>query len=219
MRFNLASDWGQVFVGDTVEFVVTLQNVGDAAGGSSPFVAPRRNAKLEALADAAPVNDLVITDELNPAFEIVEATSSNLTVTTTGQKVEAKRATLAGGETVTLSIKVRARDVDVSGKTVLNQAMLSYASGSQPLFSNVVAVKIVAKVAPTPTAAPTEVPTATVAPTAVPGSEVAQLSETKEELGTKLPATSGGTPLWGFVLLGFTLMLHSVRVHRARIRI
>ncbi len=40
-----------------------------------------------------------------------------------------------------------------------------------------------------------------------------------KELGNKLPATSGGYPLWLAPLLGLGLLLHTIRVRRARMRI
>lgn len=215
LRFNLNSDWGQVFVGDTFEYVITLQNVGDAAGGSSPLAGRARKPNIEKMQDIAPINDVVISDELNPLLEIVEATANGMKVSTDGQKVEAQRATLAGGELVTVKIKVRARAIDVSGKMVLNQASLTYKDEADRQFSNIVAVKIVTKDAPTATPAPTAVPTATTPP-------VEAKSATTEfvEQGTQeLPKTSGGAPLGGVMLLGFTMLLRSVRLRRARTRI
>jgi hypothetical protein len=96
IRFNLKSDWGQVFVGDTFEYVITLQNVGQEAGGSSPMMSQSRSSsKVEAMRNIAPLNNVVISDDINAAFEIVDATGDGLTVKTTGQKVEATRAVLA----------------------------------------------------------------------------------------------------------------------------
>ncbi len=218
LRFNLASDWGQVFVGDTLEFVVTLQNAGSDVGGSSPMMPQSRPVKLEALLDAPPIHDVVITDELDPHFEIIEATANGLAVTTDGQKVEATRGTLAGGETVTLTIKVRARDVEPSGLTVTNQARLTYRDESQPIFSNIVDVTIMPKALPTATPAPTAMPTPTTEPI-LQAAGAAPVIAPPEELGESLPQTSGGAPIAGVVLLGLTLLLRSVRVHRARVRI
>lgn len=217
MRFNLNSDWGQVFVGDTFEFVVTLQNAGADAGGSLPISPNSRRTKLNAPENAPPVKDVVITDELNPVFEIIEASGTGLSVKTDGQKVEATRATLAGGELVTLRIKVRAKPVDVNGKSVLNQASLRYTGTNNTIFSNVVAVKIMERVAPTATPVPTDVPpTATPEPIAPAGGTPPAVTP---DLGNELPETSDGTPVAGFVLLGLTLLLHSIRAHRARVRI
>ncbi len=217
LRFNLNSDWGQVFVGNTFEYVITLQNVDNAAGGTSPFSPRARKPILEKMLDIPAINDVVISDELNPLLEIVDVSASGLKVTTKDQKVEAVRATLAGGETVTVKIKVRARSVDVSGKMILNQASLTYKNAEQTLFSNVVAVKVVTRNVPTPTAAPTVAATSTPEPPAK--AEVA--AATLEPFGEKaeLPHTSGGAPVWGVVLLGLTMLLHSIRVHRARVRI
>ena len=108
--------------------------------------------------------------------------------------------------------------IDPNDTVVHNQATLRYRGNDQLVFSNVVAVKIVTKDAPTATAAPTNVPTtAPTVPVQIAGGE--PVSAPPEELGTKLPHTSGGIPLSGFVLLGLTLLLHSIRSHRARIRI
>jgi hypothetical protein len=222
IRFNLKSDWGQVFVGDTFEYVVTLQNVGKEAGGSSPLMSSGGRNKVEAMRNIQPLQNVVIGDDINPAFEVLEASGTGLTVKTNGQKVEATRATLAGGEEVKLRIKVRARSRDVLPVTISNQATLLYTGLSHNVFSNIVDIVVAAKNAPTATVAPTDVPT--VAPTdapkaagAVPG-DVPPAAK-PEELGKDLPQTSGGVPLFGFVLLGLTLLIHSLRAHRSRVRI
>jgi hypothetical protein len=211
-----------VFVGDTFEYVVTLQNVGQEAGGSSPMMSPARRTKLEAMRNIEPLRDVVITDDINPAFEVLDATGEGITVKTNGQKVEATRSVLAGGEEVKVRIKVRARPRDVLPVTISNQATLLYSGLSHNLFSNIVDIIVAAKNAPTPTAAPTTAPTAapSLAPQAAGGTPPEVPPPAKpEELGDKLPNTSGGIPLSGFVLLGLTLLLHSIRAHRARVRI
>ncbi|HEY0734876.1 MAG TPA: hypothetical protein VGD69_08195, partial [Herpetosiphonaceae bacterium] len=223
IRFNLKSDWGQVFVGDTFEYVITLQNVGQEAGGSSPMMSQSRSgSKVEAMRNIAPLNNVVISDDINAAFEIVDATGDGLTVKTTGQKVEATRAVLAGGEEVKVTIKVRARPSNVLPVTISNQATLLYTGLPINVFSNIVDITVAAKNAPTATAAPTNVPTNTpaIGTNAAGGTppEVPQPAP-PEELGTDLPNTSGGIPLYGFVLLGLTLLLHSIRAHRSRVRI
>jgi hypothetical protein len=222
IRFNLKSDWGQVFVGDTFEYVITLQNVGQEAGGSSPMMSPSRSSKVEALRNIAPLNNVVISDDINGAFEVIDATGEGLTVKTTGQKIEATRAVLAGGEEVKVRIKVRARPSDVLPVTISNQATLLYTGLPLNVFSNIVDITVAAKNAPTATAAPTNVPTNTPAVGTNSAGGTQQeipVPARPEELGTNLPQTSGGIPLYGFVLLGLTLLLHSIRAHRARVRI
>lgn len=218
LRFNLSSDWGQVFVGDTVTFVVTLQNAGNEAGGSSPLRARARAAKLEALQAAPPVHDVLITQQLNPNFELLEASGPGLSVTTDGQKIEARRDMLAGGETVELMIKARARDIGAAPLTTVNQAQLIYRDAEHPLFSNVVDVVIMPKALPTATPVLPAPPTSTTEPLMT-AAGAAPVITPPQELGESLPQTSGGTPLAGVVLLGLTLLLHSIRVHRARVRI
>jgi glycine/D-amino acid oxidase-like deaminating enzyme len=181
-----------------------------------------RRSKVEAMRNIQPLNNVVITDDINPAFEVLEASGNGLTVKTNGQKVEATRAVLAGGEEVKVTIKVRARPSDVLPVTISNQATLLYTGLPLNVFSNIVDITVAAKNAPTATAAPTRVPTNT--PLAGPGSaggtppDVPQPAK-PEDLGKNLPQTSGGVPLFGFVLLGLTLLLHSIRVHRSRVRI
>lgn len=219
-RFNLGTDWGQVFVGDEFEFVVTLQNAGDDVGGSWPTRRAERRTKLNAPENLPPMTNVVIADELDPAFEVLEATGNGLTIKSVGQRVEATRATLASGEIVTLRIKVRAISGEPGGKKVANQASLTYAEHQDQQFSNTVTVEIMTREQPTATPAPTDVATAT--PDASPAPAAAggepQIAP-PEALGSDLPHTSGGLPISGFVLLGLTLLLHSIRAHRERVRI
>ncbi len=210
-------------MGDTFEYVVTLQNVGKEAGGSSPLMSSGGRNKLEAMRNIQPLQNVVVGDDINPAFEVLEATGEGLTVKTNGQKVEATRSVLAGGEEVKLRIKVRARPRDVLPVTISNQATLLYSGLSHNVFSNIVDIVVAAKNAPTATAAPTDAPTAvpTLGAQSAAGGGPADVppAAKPEELGTKLPQTSGGIPLSGFVLLGLTLLIHSLRAHRSRIRI
>ena len=214
IRFNKQSDWGQVTAGETVVYTITLQHAAQAAGGSSPLL-PREHAQaqLGALQSSTPITDVLIVDELNDSLEPLAARGVGLDVQRDGQRVQATRARMDAGETAQLVIEARVR-ADTTLATIQNQASLRYAGLADAINSNVAEVTIAAPAQPTATAAP-EVPTA--APTAQPAGVA---SGEPADLGAALPDTSGGgLPLGGTLLLGLTLMLRSVRTHRARVRI
>lgn len=216
-RFNLQSDWGQAAIGETVVYTVTLQNAGLAAGGSAPIIA-KTMAKPASPPQGLPMTDIVIGDDLNEYLEPIEVRGIGLTASWDGQRIEATRAKLNSGETVQLVIAARVRH-DATLDTIQNQASLRYTGRDAAIFSNLVEVKVVRK-----DAAPSTTETAQAAAPSTRGPAGKAAETTKKaapaELGTQLPHTSGGSlPLSGILLLGLTLLIRSVRTHRARVRI
>ncbi|GAC1549998.1 MAG: hypothetical protein NVS2B7_26030 [Herpetosiphon sp.] len=61
--------------------------------------------------------------------------------------------------------------------------------------------------------------TAKPVPTGVSAAPPLAVAEQQVRNSDKLPATGGGVPLMGVVLLGLTMLVHSLRSHRTRVRI
>ncbi len=220
VRFNIQSDWGQVAAGDAVVYTITLQNAGHGTGGSSPLLPQTKGqAKLAALEQGPPMADVLVVDNLNDSLEPIEVSGIGITVKREGQYVQATRDAVEAGEIVKLVIKARVRS-NTSPQTLLNQAGLQYRGHSGTINSNVSELQIVLKAkaeAPAGTTAAVD-PTVPTAPASKPAG--GQPTTKPTALGAQLPHTSGGeVPLGGMILLGLTMLLHSVRAHRARIRI
>lgn len=108
----------QANIGDTVVFTVNVTNTG-----------------------GAPIDDVVVTDDINAALDVVQVTSTRGVVTVTGNRVEVAIGTMNPGETVTITITTRVSQRAVAGTTIPNVAVAaSPATGSVP--SNVVEVAI-----------------------------------------------------------------------------
>jgi hypothetical protein len=134
-----------------------------------------------------------------------------------------------------------------AGTILVAQGQLTYENADQPINSNIVTVQIVdeaqAEIAtatprftatsgPSPTAATAaQLPratgtsaaaTATAMPTQAAAGVAPQEPEatvTEEDEEAPLPATSTGVPLAGFVLLGMTLLIRTIRIKRSRERL
>jgi hypothetical protein len=174
---------------------------------------------VNALAQGTPLADVVLVDELNDSLELLGAQSTGMDVSRDGQKIKATRQHMAPGESAQVVLSVRVRQ-ETSLETIRNQASLRYAGLAEPIFSIVVEVKVVRTAAPT--AAPEETPQLAATAVAAPAGKGADAPPQSEpaDLGAQLPNTSGGSlPLSGILLLGLTLLIRSVRTHRARVRI
>jgi hypothetical protein len=137
---------------------------------------------------------------------------------------------------VEIAVRTKVKDGVQVGTRIVSQAEATFDGLSLPLHSNVVTVLIVGTelgpalpliqggtpsatpspsattTAVPPTATPTNAPTATAAATATPASPAGVST-------APLPATSQGIPISGFLLFGLTLLLRTVRLHRAQSRI
>ncbi|KPV52557.1 hypothetical protein SE17_14805, partial [Kouleothrix aurantiaca] len=149
-----------------------------------------------------------------------------------GNLITLNLASLGAQKGVEIAIRAKIKDGVEVGTRLVSQADATYDGLAAPLQSNVVTVLIVGEqlgpvvqaatpgstATATSTASPTSgaAATATAAPTRAP---TAQPTVTPKPPAPELPATSTGVPLSGFALLGLTLLLRTVRLHREQTRI
>jgi uncharacterized repeat protein (TIGR01451 family) len=221
----MASDWGSTFTGQEINYVIAFRNT---------------------RADAA-MNNVVITSALPENLQILDDKSDRGDTQLQGNTLTWNATTLQPGEGVEIAVRVKIKDqVDV-GTRIVSQAEATFDGLGLPLRSNVVTVLIVgselgpaaasiASIGDTPT--PTSTATATIVPTAVdtptssptdpPTAEIAAagaapispaVSPAASPIVAPLPATSSGFPISGFLLLGLTMLLRTVRIHRSQTRI
>jgi uncharacterized repeat protein (TIGR01451 family) len=218
--FRMASDWGSAFTGQEVNYVIAFRNT-------------RTSGTL---------TNLVITSALPDNLTILDKKADRGDPQTQGNQLTLRLDSLAAGQGVEIAIRTQIKDDVQVGTRIVSQAQATWDSLGLPLNSNVVTVLIVGSdfgpvvqigatatatstIAPTATTAPTA--TETPAPSATPAPPAVQAAApTKAPAGgvsnvgtAPLPETSAGVPIFGFALLGFTLMARTVRIHRAQTRI
>jgi len=215
----MASDWGSAFVGQEINYVIAVRNTRTSGA----------------------MNNLVITSALPENLTILEAKSARGDPKVAGNQVTFGLDALQPGEGVEIAIRVKIKDTVAVGTRIVAQAELTYTGLTLPARSNLVTVLIVgnalgpaapAAQASTATATATRTAgataTATTAPSATPPPtntpSATAVPPTPTAVGpaggtTPLPNTSSGVPIFGFALLGMTLMVRTVRLHRAQSRI
>jgi hypothetical protein len=222
----MQSDWGSAFPKQDVNYVIAVQNT-------------------RATGD---MRDLRISAAMPANLDVLEASASygtdpkltSVDPTVAGNDVSLKLNTLKPGEQVIIAIKTRVKAGVAAGTRIVSQADLTFAGIALPAHSNIVTVLIVGA-APTqaalaqaqatatassttasvtltasPSATATTTLTATPAPSATPTATAAAGAAPPR---APLPETSTGVPIFGFALLGMTMMLRTVRVHRAQSRL
>jgi uncharacterized repeat protein (TIGR01451 family) len=216
--FRMASDWGSAFAGQEVNYVIAVRNTRTSGA----------------------MNNLVITSGLPENLTILEAKSARGDPKVAGNQVTFGLDALGPGEGVEIAIRVKIKDTVAVGTRIVAQAELTYAGLALPARSNLVTVLIVGNAlgpaaqastatatttrtaGATATATGTTAPSATPLPTNTPSATAAPPTPTAVGPAggtTPLPNTSSGVPIFGFALLGMTLMVRTVRLHRAQSRI
>ena len=219
----MASDWGSAFPEQKVNYVIAVRN-NRVAGG----------------ANYANVN---ISSELPANLEVLNARADRGgDPAIKGNTISLKLATLAPGEGVEIVIETKVRASVAAGTTIVGQASLSADGLPLQAYSNVVSLLVVG--APPQQATATPIPAAsatapagaaTAAPTTINATAVATRAATVVATvaatpaptnvagggGTTptLPDTSAGVPLLGLLLLGMTMSVRTVRLHRDKSRV
>jgi hypothetical protein len=172
--------------------------------------------------------------------------SRNVAPTTTrmsSREVSLQFDTLKPGEYIFVAIETRVKEGVAVGTRIVNQAQLTFTGIKVPAYSNIATVLVVgtaptqvavvqatATVTPTLAATSTATPSATTtasattnaaspSPTAAPAPPTIPPAGATAAPRAPLPETSTGVPILGFMLLGMTMMLRTVRVHRAQSRL
>jgi uncharacterized repeat protein (TIGR01451 family) len=218
----MASDWGSAFTGQEVNYVIAFSNT-------------RTSGAL---------TNVAISSSLPENLDILETKSNRGDPQRQGNQLTLRLDTLPAGQGVEIAIRTKIKDDVQVGTRVVAQAVASFDGLALPLNSNVVTLLIVgsefgpalqaqptvapsatATTAPSATATAAATATATTAPSAT-SAPAATSAPTSAPAGGQpnvgaapLPATSSGVPIFGFTLFGLTLLLRTVRLHRAQTRI
>jgi hypothetical protein len=217
----MASDWGSAFTGQEVNYVIAFRNMHTSGA----------------------LTNLVISSALPDNLTVLDKKADRGDPQTQGNQLTLRLDSLPAGQGVEIAIRTKIKDDVQVGTRIVSQAQATWDGLALPLNSNVVTVLIVgsdsapvaqattALVATTASPTTTSAPTATATETATPAptATTAQQSitaPTKPPAGgatnvgaAPLPETSGGVPIFGFALLGFTLLARTLRIHRAQTRI
>jgi hypothetical protein len=235
IRFRIDSDWGSAFAGQEVFFTIVVGNPADAQALRDVTISSQIARNLEVLAaDSSAANDPAIgADNLvtlqldrigaGQTVEIVIQTRVRNDVAPDTTIVNQAQLLYAGRDRPLLSNVIPLLVVgDSAGSqagatpsaTPSGQASTAATAATPTVGTAQTATTATASVQPTSgtaqatttqQAAPTPTPTPLVAGG---GTEIAPL-----------PATSTGVPLMGFALFGLTLLVRTMRLHRARGRI
>jgi hypothetical protein len=223
----MQSDWGSAFPNQKVNYLIAAQNTRASGDMSELRIRTMMPANLEVLSASASYG-------VDPALKSIDPVVA-------GNEVSLKLDVLKPGEQVFIAIETRVKGTAVVGSQIVSQAELTFTGIKSMAFSNIVSVLVVgapptsqislAQGQATPTATMTQPPTATgtAAPTTQPtptATNVPPPSPTRAVAGAArpptsvpLPETSTGVPIFGFALLGMTMMLRTVRIHRSQSRL
>jgi uncharacterized repeat protein (TIGR01451 family) len=213
----MASDWGSQFVGQEINYVIAFRNTRTSGA----------------------ITNVVISSGLPENLEVLEAKADRGDPQLQGNALTLKLDSLQIDQGVEIAVRTRVKDGVQVGTRIVSQAEAIFDGLPLPLHSNVVTVLIVgtelgpalpliqggtpsATASPSATSTPlTSTATPTAAPTTAPtATATAVAAASPAGVGTApLPATSQGIPISGFLLFGLTLLLRTVRLHRAQSRI
>jgi hypothetical protein len=207
----MASDWGSAFTGQEVNFVIAFRNT-------------QKTGDLKNIRISSALPDNLELQE--PKSDVGEAQRQ-------GNLITLNLASLGPDKGVEITVRAKIKANVAIDTRLVSQAEATYDGLAQPLRSNIVTVLVVGQALarpaaelPTATGTRTSAPNATSSPGATTSALPTATSTTKPPLATptpkpapELPNTSTGIPLSGFALLGLTLLLRTVRLHRAQTRI
>ena len=213
----MRNDWGSQFTGEPVIYQIEFRNTHASETLNNVLIKSDLPENLHVISGTVQLDNQSGSSDLG---------SSN--------QVQVSLNKLEPGQGVKITIGTKIKD-DVQVDTrIVSQAQATYDGLAAPLNSNVVTVLVVGsnfgpviQAAATDTATPsaTSAPTATATATqsAAPSPTTPPVrgpAGASTNLGAApLPETSSGVPIFGFALLGFTLLVRTVRIHRAQTRI
>jgi uncharacterized repeat protein (TIGR01451 family) len=227
----MGSDWGSAFTNQEINYDILFRNT-------------RESGVINNLSiiSALPDNLLFVSATGGYGPDLSALTSIDPKVL--GSEISLSLSELNQGQWVKISIKTKVKDLVATGARIVSQAEATFDGLALPVRTKPVYVLIVgselgpsvplSQIAPSATPPPsaTLAPSATpsAVPTAVPSTTptplvVSDLSQPQNAAGgaivapAPLPATSQGIPISGILLLGLTLLLRTVRIHRAQSRI
>ncbi|MEP7190495.1 MAG: hypothetical protein ABI901_14995, partial [Roseiflexaceae bacterium] len=229
--FSMGSDWGSAFTSQEINYDILFQNT-------------RESGVINNLSiiSALPSNLLFVSASAGYGPELSTLTSIDPKVV--GNEISLTLNELNRGQWVKISIKTKVKDLVATGARIVSQAEATFDGLALPVRTKPVYVMVVgselgpslpliqggtpsATPAPSTTAQPSAAPS--VVPTAVPSATPTTFGVSDQSISPSaggaiiapapLPATSQGIPISGILLLGLTLLLRTVRIHRAQERI
>jgi uncharacterized repeat protein (TIGR01451 family) len=227
----MGSDWGSAFTGQEINYDILFQNT-------------RESGVINNLSiiSALPSNLLFVSASAGYGPDLSTLTSIDPKVV--GNEISLALNELNRGQWVKISIKTKVKDLVATGARIVSQAEATFDGLALPVRTKPVYVLVVgsdlgpslpliqggtpsATTLPSATALPIATPS--IVPTAVPSATPTVFVATDQSLSQNaggavvapapLPATSQGIPISGILLLGMTLLLRTVRIHRAQERI
>jgi fimbrial isopeptide formation D2 family protein/uncharacterized repeat protein (TIGR01451 family) len=229
--FSMGSDWGSAFTGQEINYDILFQNT-------------RESGVINNLSiiSALPSNLLFVSASAGYGPDL--STLTSIDPKAVGNEISLTLNALDRGQWVKISIKTKVKDLVATGARIVSQAEATFDGLAVPVRTKPVYVLVVgsdlgpslpliqggtpsATPGPSATALPSATPSA--APTAIPSATPATAGATDQSVSQSaggaivapapLPATSQGIPISGILLLGLTLLLRTVRIHRAQERI
>jgi fimbrial isopeptide formation D2 family protein len=229
--FSMGSDWGSAFTSQEINYDILFQNT-------------RESGVINNLSiiSALPSNLLFVSASAGYGPDLNTLTS--IDPKAVGNEISLTLNALDRSQWVKISIKTKVKDLVATGARIVSQAEATFDGLAVPVRTKPVYVLVVgsdlgpslpliqggtpsATSGPSATSLPSATPSA--APTAIPSATPATAGATDQSLSqgaggaivapAPLPATSQGIPISGILLLGLTLLLRTVRIHRAQERI
>jgi len=225
----MGSDWGSAFTGQEINYDILFQNT-------------RESGVINNLSiiSALPDNLLFVSASAGYGPDLSTLTSVDPKVL--GSEISLSLSQLNQGYWAKISFKTKVKDNVATGAQIVSQAEATFDGLALPVRTKPVYVLIVgsdlgpsaplSQSAPSPTLTPSDTPlpsaTPSDVPTAVPSATPTFVASTDSQpasagaaapAAAPLPATSQGIPISGILLLGLTLLLRTVRIHRAQSRI
>jgi hypothetical protein len=232
----MQSDWGSAFPKQEVNYVIAAQNTRASGDMRDMLINSAMPANLEVLSASASYGsdpnlksiDPVVAgnqvslklDRLKPGEQVFIAIKTRVKadVDISARIVSQAELTFTGirstafSNFVTVLVVGAAPTAAQVAQAQAATATTAPAAATSPAATATASATAAASATPTETPAPS--PTDSAAPPAAQPSAGAQVRST-----APLPETSAGIPIFGFAMLGMTLMLRTVRIHRAQSRI
>jgi uncharacterized repeat protein (TIGR01451 family) len=241
----MMSDWGSVFPGQEVAYTIILRNdqsatledvtIGSMLPGNLKVLGAAANRGSDPSVTGNDMQYSISTIKPGEVVEITIQTEVKPDIARGTRLVAQSQLDFQGGPPSLLSNIVTVMVLDDEERVAAAPVSSPYAQAptdtpaptKTPAATNTPAPTDTPE--PTGTSGATDAPTATNKPTqsaeavaAVPKTSpqpTPASSRAAEPATAPLPATSSGVPLVGLALLGLTLMIRTVRLHRARERI
>jgi len=230
----MGSDWGSAFTSQEINYDILFQNT-------------RESGVINNLSiiSALPSNLLFVSASAVHGPDLNDpSTLTSIDPRVVGSEVALKLSKLKRGWYLKISIKTKVKDLVATGARIVSQAEATFDGSpltvrTKPVYVLVVgsdlgpSLPLIQGGTPSVTTVPsaTVLPSATAstAPTAIPSATPTSAGASDQSISPStggpnvapapLPATSQGIPISGILLLGLTLLLRTVRIHRAQERI